>query len=54
MAWLQMLLMMMMMVAAAVFAAAAVEWNGPDPRSHLPATGSKPAKLLPQFHSLFA
>lgn len=45
------MLMMTTMEAAAVFAVAAAEWNGLDPRSHPPATGSKPAKLLPQFHS---
>jgi hypothetical protein len=40
------------MLAAVVFAAVTAEWNGLDPRSHLPATGSKPAKLLPPLHSV--
>jgi hypothetical protein len=38
---------LLLMLVAVVFAAVAVEWNEQDPNSCPPATGSKPAKLLP-------
>jgi hypothetical protein len=56
MAWLPLLLQMLLLLMSAAAAAVAVhavvfvEWDGPDPRSRPPATGSMPAKLLPHLH----